>query len=94
MTDWIKCSDQLPEEDKTVIVACYWTDVIPLPDMTVTIRPDIKDGYIVLRITLGSISSECGDKLWYEEDGFPMVVAPTYWMPIPEAPKIKRSELK
>ena len=48
MIEWIKCSDQLPEEDKTVIVACYWTDVIPLPDMMVTIKPDIKDGYIAL----------------------------------------------
>lgn len=91
MSEWIKCSDQLPEEDETVIVACYWTDVISSPDMMVTI-PNIKADYIVPRITLGSVSSECGDKLWYEEDGFPMVVAPTYWMPIPELPKELRRE--
>lgn len=83
MAEWIKCKDKLPEQERMVIVACYGSDiVIPREGETVHQTRE-RLNREVNRVDVGFIGSDG----WYSSDGFPMIIAPTYWQPLPEAPE-------
>lgn len=79
---WIPCSKMLPEQGERVIVAIFGSDMI-MPNEGETLQDAIersrKDGYI----TVGFIGSDG----WYGADWFPLMVHPSYWMPLPEPPE-------
>lgn len=80
---WIPCSKRLPEKNQTVIVCCYGSDLIVTQDGE-TIEDAIKrTNEEIVNVTLGFIGSDG----WYGADWFPMMVIPTYWMPLPEPPE-------
>jgi hypothetical protein len=80
---WISCEDPLPEPYETVIVAVYGSDMImPLDGETVhdAIERTRKQGYV----TTGSLDDE---GFWNGCEGFPMMIAPSFWMPFPDLPE-------
>ena len=73
MSEWIKCSEQLPEE---------W-------DYVLVYRPQEIDGRIVIASEIIDTAEFQGDNelnyQWFTEGhGY---VTPTHWMPLPDAPK-------
>ena len=83
MNEWIKCKDRMPETGVIVLVACYGSDmVIPMDGETVWQTID-RQNRNIKRVTIGFIDK---DGYWDEGDGLPLMIAPTYWQPLPEAP--------
>jgi hypothetical protein len=70
--------------NEAVIVCYYGSDVV---------IPDCKNGETLEQcmnrlnktptVTVGYLT----DEGWCSGDGFPMMIAPTYWKPMPEAPE-------
>ena len=79
---WISVEDALPEHGERVIVAIFGSDMI-MPNEGETLQDAIersrKDGYV----TVGFLGSDG----WYGADWFPLMVAPSYWMPKPDLPE-------
>ena len=80
---WIKCSESLPEADEMVIVACYGSDLI-IPNEGESIGECVaRLQRKCIRVTLGYIDEE---GFWNGADYFPMMIAPTFWQPLPKPP--------
>lgn len=77
---WIPCSERLPEKHQMVITTIIGTDVIRMipgetfEDALARVRNHV-------RVSVGYIE----DDEWYGADGFPQIVQPIAWMPMPEA---------
>lgn len=69
--NWILCDEQMPEYNTTVLVTVTGTDFIVFG----------ADNTIEPYVTLGTYIENDG---WYGADGYPMMVAPTAWMPLPK----------
>jgi len=81
--EWVSCEERMPEPDTLVIVACYGSDII-IPQHGETLTESIERVQREhVTVTLGFIGSDG----WYGCDYFPMMIAPTYWQPLPEPPK-------
>lgn len=83
---WIPVSDRKPEPHEYVIAAVYGSAMImQMEGETIAdaIERTRKQGYV----TMASID-EYG--FWNGADGFPMMVAPSYWMPKPALPEAER----
>lgn len=86
---WISVKDRLPERFKTVLVAVFGHDLIVQRDGE-TLEDAINRTFKIVRyVTTGSID-ETDD--WNGSDGYPMMVQPSYWMPLPEPPKEEHDE--
>lgn len=86
--DWIPCAERLPEEDKMVIVCCFGSDMI-MPNPGESLEDAIKrTRKEIVTVTMGFIGSDG----WYGADWCPMIVTPTYWMPLPEPPEVSENE--
>lgn len=76
---WIPCSERLPEKHQMVITTIIGTDVIRMSpgetfeDALARVRNHV-------RVSVGYL----GDDGWYGADGFPQIVKPIAWMPMPE----------
>lgn len=78
---WIPVEDDLPEFDTMVIVCYYGSDCIcPMQGETVT--EAIARQNKVPTVTMGFLDEEG----WNGADMFPMMVRPTFWMNLPDAP--------
>lgn len=86
--DWIPCEERLPEEDKMVIVCCFGNNMI-MPNPGESLEDLIKRARNeIVTVTMGFIGSD----VWYCADWCPMIVTPTYWMPLPEPPEVSEDE--
>lgn len=76
---WIPCSERLPEKHQMVITTIVGTDVIRMgigetfEDAVARVRKNV-------RVSVGYIEEDG----WYGADGYPQIVAPIAWMPMPE----------
>lgn len=82
MSEWISVNDRLPEPDERVIVACYGSDIIVQRENETLIEA-IKRVRKCVRVTVGFI----GNDGWYDCEYSPMIIRPSYWLPLPEPPK-------
>lgn len=80
---WISVEDALPEKDTDVIVCCYGSDLILTHDGETMQDAVERTRRECVSVTVGFIGSDG----WYGADWFPMMVTPTYWMPLPEPPE-------
>lgn len=76
---WIPVAERLPEEYDVVIVTVVGSDIIMKLDGE-TIEDTIKRIGRMRSVTLGFI---CSDG-WYGADGYPMIIEPSVWMPLPK----------
>lgn len=79
---WIPVEDALPEYDTMVIVCYYGSDMI-LPRKGETVTEAIARQNKVPTVTMGFLDEEG----WNGADMFPMMIRPTFWMPLPEPPE-------
>ena len=85
VNDWISCEEREPEADRLVLVACYGSDII-FPEEGETVEEcQARLQRECVRVTLGFIGSDG----WYDCEYSPMIIKPTYWMPLPEPPSIR-----
>ncbi len=82
---WIPCSERLPEQDTMVIVCYFGCDMI-MPMQGETVTEAMARQNKVPTVTMGFLSEEG----WNGADFFPLMVQPTFWMPLPDPPE--RSE--
>lgn len=78
--EWIPCSERLPEEGEEVLITIRGSDVIVLKDGETLEEAVIRTRNEVCYVSTGFI----GEDGWYTADGFPCVVEPVAWMPLPE----------
>lgn len=83
MSEWIRCSEQMPEKNTMVIVACYGSDIVVPQDGETVWQTRQRLNKNIKRVTLGFIDD---DGYWNDADYMPMMISPTYWQPLPEAP--------
>ena len=88
VNDWILCDERLPNKHEQVEVVTYGSDIL-IPDEGESIEECQKRLYREMKtVTIAVLGSDG----WYGADGFPMVIRPTWWRPIPEAPDPPVSE--
>jgi len=80
---WIPCDDRLPEPDKLVLVSICGSDLIFCQEGETYEDALERIWKTHRRVSTGYYVDDEDDKGWYN-DGFPMVVHPVAWMPIPE----------
>jgi hypothetical protein len=83
---WIPVGDGLPEKGRMVLAAVCGHDVIHQMDgesLEDAIRRTRRE---VRYVTTGYLDE---DGFWNGPDGFPMVVYPSCWMPLPEPPEVE-----
>lgn len=76
---WISCEERLPEEGQLVLTTIRGTDVIRVKDGE-TLEDAIDRSRKIVRVSVGFIGSDG----WYGVDGYPEIVAPCAWKPLPE----------
>ena len=81
-SEWIPVKDKLPEKDIDVMTAIFGTDC-PVRLPAEPLEDFIKRNNSVGRVSIGCL---CEDG-WYGADGFPEIITPSYWRPLPELPK-------
>lgn len=81
---WISVDERLPEKDTDVLCAVFGHDCIVCQDGE-TVEQAIERVRRECRYTtVGYIDD---DGFWNKQNGYQMVVQPSYWMPFPEPPK-------
>ena len=82
--DWIKCDEQMPPVGKTVIVTYFGSDLI-VPKNGETVKDAIRRLRVLPTVTIATLYED-GDGEWCGPDGFPMMIQPMFWKPLPEPP--------
>ena len=85
---WISVEDRLPEKDDVVLTCAYGSDVIVQKDGE-TLAEAITRVAKIPHVYAGFIDDE---GFWNGIDGYPMIIQPSYWMPLPEPPKAEEAE--
>jgi hypothetical protein len=80
LSEWILCDERLPEEGKMVLTTIRGHDVI-IPQEGETIKEAMERIWNdVCYVSVGFIGSDG----WYGADGYPQIVHPIAWMPLPK----------
>jgi len=79
MHDWIPVSERLPEPYSHVILTIRGTDMIKVQEGE-TLEQALKRNSQTYWVTTGYLA----DDGWNGPDGFPLIVKPIAWMPLPE----------
>ena len=80
---WIPCAEQLPEPEMLVLICCKGTDIV-MPRLGGTVGDSFRRVQNdIVRVSIGFIGSDG----WYGADFCSLVIAPTYWMSLPEPPE-------
>lgn len=79
--NWVGVEDRLPALGEMVLVTIHGSDMIQLqPGETLAEAVErARKGF--RRVTIGMLD---GEEEWTEADGWPMVVKPVTWAPLPE----------
>lgn len=80
---WTSVDERLPAQDQLVIAAVFGHDCIVLQSGE-TVEQAIERVQRECRYTTVAYIAEDG---WTKYNGYPMIVHPSYWMPLPEPPK-------
>ena len=81
---WISVDERLPERGIMVLTAVYGTDlIVPMDGET----PEDAMERCLHRPARASIGFVDEDGCWCGADGWPEVIQPKFWMPLPEPPK-------
>lgn len=78
--EWILCDERLPEEGQMVLTTIRGHDVIILQEGETLEEAMERIWNDVCYVSVGFIGSDG----WYGADGFPEVVHPIAWMPLPK----------
>lgn len=81
-TKWIPCDDRLPEDDRMVLVSICGSDIIMINEGESLEDALERNWKTHRRVSTGYYVRDEDDEGWYN-DGFPMIVRPVAWMPIP-----------
>jgi Protein of unknown function (DUF551). len=81
-SEWIPVKDKLPEKDQTVLTAIFGSDCIT-QYIDETFEDAVRRANSFGKVSL-SILCEDG---WYSADGYPEIITPSYWRPLPTLPK-------
>lgn len=81
--NWISTKDKLPPKDTLVIAAVFGSDMVYLEDGETLDQAMERLRKTCRRITLAYI----GEDGWTDWDGYPCIIHPSYWMPLPELPE-------
>ena len=80
LSDWIKVSDRLPEQDETALLSIWGSDYMKLIDGETFAEAFERYRKTVRYVTIGFLGSDG----WYGPDGYPLIIKPVAWMPLPE----------
>lgn len=79
--DWIRVEDRPPALGEMVLVTIHGSDIIQIQPGE-TLEDAVKRTRLEFRrVTIGFLDDEEG---WTGADGWPMVVKPVTWAPLPE----------
>lgn len=81
--NWIPCSERLPDPDVVVLVSISGTDIISRNEGESLEEALERNFKTKRRIKHGYISAEEGEEGWCTLEGWPMIVAPVAWLPLP-----------
>ena len=76
---WIPVSERLPEDGRLVLTTIIGTDIIHQREGE-TLVDAIERVRKMKRVSVGFLGSDG----WYGADGYPEIVMPRAWMPLPE----------
>lgn len=80
---WIPITEQSPEKHQLVLTAMFGRDFVVInPGETLKDAAD-RTKKEVQRVSVGSLE----DDGWYGANGYPELVTPSYWQPLPKPPK-------
>ena len=80
--EWVSCDECQPEFHETVFCLIFGHDVIVQKEGE-TLEDAIRRTMNVSYTRVGFMGSDG----WYDTDGYPMMIRPSYWMKIPDAPE-------
>lgn len=80
--EWVNCDERKPELHKVVICLIFGHDVIIRQE-----GESLEDAIWRTMNISRTRGGWRGSDGWYDMDGYPMVIQPSYWMEIPDAPE-------
>lgn len=78
---WIRCEDQMPKEEKAVLVTIWGSDIVNQHGDETIIEALERLQKEVRYVTVARWYGEDG---WFGAGGFPMIVHPVAWAELPE----------
>lgn len=81
--NWISVNDRLPKKGTEVITCSFGSDIV-VQEVGETLEEAISKTQKISKVGAGFYGSDG----WYTIEGYPMIITPKFWQPLPEPPKI------